>query len=68
MSSTAKIRAETLACGIWFHHEDDPKVSKIRIRELSLFLESVQMDILRRIGAQPFPDVGLRSKRAARGG
>ena len=51
---------------IWFHHEDEPKVSRSRIRELSEFLESVQMAILRRMGAQPFPYVGLRSKRAAR--
>jgi hypothetical protein len=56
------------AVWIWFHHENDPKVSRSRIRELSLFLESVQMDILRRMGTQPFPYVGLRSKRAASGG
>ena len=53
---------------IWFHHEDEPKVSRIRIHDLSEFLKSVQMDILRRMGAYPFPYVGLRSKRAARGG
>ncbi len=53
---------------IWFHHEDEPTVSRIRIRELSEFMQSVQTDILRRMGAQPFPYVGLRSQRAARRG